>query len=107
MLIFQTWALVLTSPLALYGVINSGLPYSIPFLFTRNLKDQQFKSAFRIVLFALVTFPLLWLLQTGIVWVFSDLKIAGLYVLSLPFTGYFTHRWARWWGETVQQWKLR
>jgi len=105
-LIFQTLALVLASPLWLYGVINSGLPYAIPFLFTQDLKDQQFKSAFRIVLFALVTFPICWLLQTGIVWAFTNPKTTGLYALSLPFTGYFAHRWARRWGETIQQWKL-
>lgn len=106
-LILKTLALLISSPVAFYGGVNSGIPYAIPYLFTKNLKDQQFKSAFRIVFFALVTFPFIWLVQVWLVWYFTDLKIASLYALSLPPTGYFAHRWARWWSETIQQWKLR
>lgn len=106
-LVLKTLGLVLASPIAFYGWINSVVPYSIPFIFTKKLKDQQFSSAFRIVLFALITFPFVWLIQIGIVWGATEAKTAGLYALTLPFTGYFAHRWARWWGESVQQWKLR
>ncbi|WP_428660439.1 1-acyl-sn-glycerol-3-phosphate acyltransferase [Runella sp.] len=103
----KTIGLILTSPIALYGWLNSVIPYSIPFSVTKKLKDKQFSSAIRIVLFALVTFPFVWLIQWGIVWGFTDFKTAGLYALSLPFTGYFAHRWARWWSAATQQWKLR
>ncbi len=106
-LMTQTLGLLSTSPFWVYGTINSGIPYGIPFLMTKNLKDQQFSSAFRIVLFALVTFPLVWLLQTGLVWFFFGIKTATIYALVLAPTGYFAHRWARWWNETMQQWKLR
>jgi 1-acyl-sn-glycerol-3-phosphate acyltransferase len=106
-LVLKTLGLLLTSPIAFYGWINSVIPYSIPFIFTKKLKDQQFSSAFRIVFFALITFPFIWLIQIGIVWGLTEAKTAGLYALSLPFTGYFAHRWARWWSETIQQWKLR
>lgn len=107
LLVLSTLGLILTSPIAFYGWINSVIPYSIPFIFTKKLKDQQFSSAFRIVFFALITFPFIWLIQIGIVWGFTHAKTAALYALTLPFTGYFAHRWARWWGATVQQWKLR
>ena len=107
LLIINTLALLLTSPIAFYGWINSVIPYSIPFIFTKKLKDQQFSSAFRIVFFALITFPFIWLIQIGIVWGMTEAKTAALYALTLPFTGYFAHRWARWWSTTVQQWKLR
>ncbi|MEI7581966.1 1-acyl-sn-glycerol-3-phosphate acyltransferase [Runella sp.] len=107
LLIINTLALLLTSPIAFYGWINSVIPYSIPFIFTKKLKDQQFSSAFRIVFFALITFPFIWLIQIGIVWGMTEAKTAALYALTLPFTGHFAHRWARWWSTTVQQWKLR
>lgn len=107
LLIINTLALLLTSPIAFYGWINSVIPYSIPFIFTKKLKDQQFSSAFRIVFFALITFPFIWLIQIGIVWGMIEAKTAALYALTLPFTGHFAHRWARWWSTTVQQWKLR
>ena len=107
LLVLKTLGLLLTSPIATYGWINSVIPYSIPFIFTKKLKDQQFSSAFRIVFFALITFPFIWLIQIGIVWGVTDAQTAGLYALTLPFTGYFAHRWARWWSETIQQWKLR
>ncbi len=106
-LLINSVILGLSSPLALYGWLNSVIPFSIPFIFTKKLKDKQFSSAFRIALFALVTFPFIWLIQTGIVWAFADLRTAGLYALTLPPTGYFAHRWGRWWSETMQQWKLR
>jgi 1-acyl-sn-glycerol-3-phosphate acyltransferase len=106
-LILKTFALILSSPVALYGGVNSFIPYAIPFIFTQKLKDQQFSSAFRIVLFALVTFPFIWLFQIGIVRGLFDLKIAVIYALTLPPTGYFAHRWARWWSETLQEWRLR
>jgi hypothetical protein len=107
LLILKILGLLLTSPIAFYGWLNSVIPYSIPFIFTKKLKDQQFSSAFRIVFFALVTFPFIWLIQIGIVRGVTDAKTAILYALSLPPTGYFAHRWARWWSATVQQWKLR
>ena len=106
-LLLKTLGMIGTLPIWLYGTINSGIAYGIPFLMTKKLKDPQFSSAFRIVLFALVTFPLVWLLQTGIVWAVTDLKTAAIYALLLAPTGYFAHRWARWWSETMQQWKLR
>ncbi len=106
-LIFRTLVLLLSSPIAFYGWLNSVIPFTIPFAVTKKLKDKQFSSAIRIVFFALVTFPLVWLLQWGIVWGLTDFKTAAGYALSLPPTGYFAHRWARWWSETTQQWKLR
>lgn len=106
-LILKTFALILSSPFALYGGVNSFIPYAVPFIFTKKLKDQQFSSAFRIVLFALVTFPFIWLFQIGIVQGLFDLKTAAIYALTLPPTGYFAHRWARWWSECMQQWKLK
>ena len=106
-LLLKTLGLLLTSPIAFYGWFNSVIPYSIPFIFTRKLKDPQFSSAFRIVFFALVTFPFIWLIQIGIVWGVTEANTAALYALTLPPTGYFAHRWARWQSETVQQWKLR
>ncbi len=106
-LVLQTLGLLLSAPVALYGWLNSVIPYSIPFYVTKKLKDKQFSSAIRLVLFALIIFPFVWLIQWGIVLGFTDLKTSALYALSLPFTGYFAHRWARWWSETVQLWKLR
>lgn len=106
-IILKTFALILSSPFALYGGVNSFIPYAVPFIFTKKLKDQQFSSAFRIVLFALVTFPFIWLFQIGIVQGLFDLKTATIYALTLPPTGYFAHRWARWWSECMQQWKLK
>ncbi|MFN8344006.1 MAG: 1-acyl-sn-glycerol-3-phosphate acyltransferase [Spirosomataceae bacterium] len=107
LLLLKTLGLLLISPIAFYGWLNSVIPYAIPFIFTKKLKDQQFSSAFRIVLFALVTFPILWLIQIAVVWGITDAETAGVYALSLPPTGYLAHRWARWRSETVQQWKLR
>jgi 1-acyl-sn-glycerol-3-phosphate acyltransferase len=106
-LLLQTLGLLVTAPVAFYGWLNSVIPYSIPFSVTKKLKDPQFSSAIRIVLFALVTFPFLWLIQWGIVWGFTNLKTSLLYALTLAPTGYFAHRWARWWSAATQAWKLR
>ncbi|MDF7818731.1 1-acyl-sn-glycerol-3-phosphate acyltransferase [Runella sp. MFBS21] len=106
MLVLKMLFLLISSPLALYGVVNNGLPYAFPFLMTRKLKDPQFSSAFRIVLFALVTFPIFYLIQISIVGIFTDAQSTLLYALSLPISGYLTHHWARKWSETIQQWQL-
>jgi 1-acyl-sn-glycerol-3-phosphate acyltransferase len=102
-LIIKGLLLILVSPVALYGWFNSLLPFSLPWFVTRRLKDPQFSNAIRIVLYALVTFPLIWAVQILLVRTFFDAQTALFYAFSLPLTAYFAHRWARWWMEWQMQ----
>lgn len=97
-LILKGLGLVLSAPVALYGWLNSVLPFALPGLITRKLKDPQFSNAIRIVLYALVTFPFIWLLQILLIGSLTNAQIAFFYALSLPITGYLAHRWARWYA---------
>jgi 1-acyl-sn-glycerol-3-phosphate acyltransferase len=97
--------LFVTAPLALYGWLNNVIPYSIPFLITRKLKDKQFSNAIRFVAYFLLTFPIFYLLQTLLIAKFTQMSCYELciYFLSLPSTGYFAHRWARGLRWAIQQ----
>jgi len=90
-------------PVFLYGLVNNALPFFLPVLAIRPVKDPQFWSSIKNGL-ALVLFPLFYLLQTllvasiteGIGWPLG-------YLLSLPLTGYLAYFYyagfKKWWAR--------
>lgn len=85
----QSILMVLLSPVYIYGIILNYIPYKIPVLLTKKIKDTQFISSVRDVA-GLVLFPFYYLI----------LIIIGLFVLdiwwlkiaipvSFPITGLF------------------
>ena len=90
--VFQTLMLVLLTPIHIYGILNSYLPYKLPvWLVERKVKDQKFHASIKVIAGALM-FLLFWTLQTILVFSFSDHCLWVLYVVSLPlsaFTSYF------------------
>ena len=87
LLLLKTLAIIVFAPVSLYGFINNALPYYVPVLITKKLKDKQFVSSFKFVL-SLLLFPAFYIIQTLIVLLCSwDLKIAVVYLVSLPLSG--------------------
>ncbi|MFN4146093.1 MAG: 1-acyl-sn-glycerol-3-phosphate acyltransferase [Runella sp.] len=105
-ILMNVLGLLVSTPVALYGWVNSVLPFSLPLLITRRLKDPQFSSAIRVVLYALVTFPIFWTVQIVLVGIAAHTTTALLYALSLPPTGYLAHRWARWYHKIKGVWQI-
>lgn len=81
---------VLLLPFHLYGMIFNYLPYKIPALFTRKIKDPQFISSLNFGL-GFVTFLVWYLILLIVLLIFSGsflITVAGL--ISFPFAGLFT-----------------
>jgi len=78
-------------PVFLYGLVNNALPFFLPVLAIRPVKDPQFWSSIKNGL-ALVLFPFFYLVQTLVVASITE----GIgwplgYLLSLPLTGYMAY----------------
>lgn len=98
--------LVLGVPVWLYGVLNNYLPYILPSLVAkRATKEIEFVAAIMMVV-GMVTFPLAYALQAAAVqhWL-HDWRLTALYVVSLPFTGFYALSY--WNSLTVRLQRLR
>ncbi|MBF9236138.1 1-acyl-sn-glycerol-3-phosphate acyltransferase [Hymenobacter sp. BT683] len=83
--------LVLGLPVWLYGVLNNYLPYILPSIVAkRATKEIEFVAPIMLVV-GMITFPLAYGLQAAAVhhWLTHDWRLTALYVLSLPFTGFY------------------
>ena len=83
--------LVLGLPLWLYGVLNNYLPYILPSMVARRAtKDAEFVAPIMLVV-GMITFPLAYALQAMAVqhWLTHDWRLTALYLLSLPFAGFY------------------
>jgi hypothetical protein len=84
--------LVLGLPLWLYGALNNYLPYILPSMVAkRATKDAEFVAPIMLVV-GMITFPLAYALQAAAVqrWLTHDWRLTALYLLSLPFAGFYT-----------------
>ncbi len=89
-LLIEGLLLFVLLPVQLYGLINNYIPYKLPQLITRNIKDKQFHSSIHFGVW-LVLFPVYYLILFFVAWiVVKSLPFALLYFFSLPVTGMFT-----------------
>lgn len=103
-LIGKSLLLIAMLPVFLYGYINNLIPYSIPKLITGKLKDKQFTSSVVLIL-GIITFPLFYLIQFLLVWIFTDIWwIKFAYLISLPFMGVLAFYIHRFFVKTKAQW---
>lgn len=80
---------MLLSPLALTGLVLNGIPYFIPPLFSKKIKDPQMKSTFSwgLALAAeIIYYPILYVL--GFIY-FPYLWMKVLFIPFLPLSGYW------------------
>lgn len=95
-LVYKRIGLFLTFPFFLYGLVNNWLPYFLPTLAVKNIKDKQFHSSVKFGL-ALILFPLFYGIQTLIIAIFTGPAwIAIAYLATLPLFGYFSLFWHIW-----------
>ena len=83
--------LVFGLPVWLYGGLNNYLPYILPSVVAqRATKDVEFVAPIMLVV-GMITFPLAYTLQAMAVhhWLTHDWRLTALYVLSLPFAGFY------------------
>ncbi len=85
--------LALLSPLHLYGMINSYLPYRIPARFVeKKIKDLQFHSSLKMAMGVFLFFTF-WIIQTSLVALFTDHYIWLMYLASLIITAPISYRY--------------
>ncbi len=92
-LFLQSFLMIILSPLYLWGGIINYIPYKIPVLATKKIKDPQFVSSVRLVV-VLIVFPLFYIIL-GIISLFIDaewwMKL-GFLIISL-FMGLFAFKY--------------
>lgn len=90
---FQSLLLILLSPVYLYGGIVNYLPYKIPVLVTKKIKDTQFISSIRHVV-GMVLFPIYYII-IGVISLFIDVewwfKLA--FFVASPILGLFAFKY--------------
>ncbi|MEM7658814.1 MAG: 1-acyl-sn-glycerol-3-phosphate acyltransferase [Bacteroidota bacterium] len=102
-LLLQGIGFLLGLPVYLFGLLNNYHAYRLAdHLAVSNFKDLQFHSSIRMVT-ALLLFPIFYLLQTGLVWIFTNWWIALAYLVALPITGNF----AFWLAQKFKKWRAR
>lgn len=87
--IFATLMLIILSPLFLFGFFNNFLPFFTPSIFTRKIKDKMLHSSFNIVVGALISFPIFYLIYLLLGWCLFGSFITSLLYLFLVFVTLF------------------
>jgi 1-acyl-sn-glycerol-3-phosphate acyltransferase len=93
LLLFETLLLIILFPVFLYGLINNYLPFKLPVILGRKIKDPQFISSARYAL-AMITFLVFYPLQFTLISIFTDAWWEKwIYAISLPLSGYLAFRY--------------
>ncbi len=83
----EALSLLILLPIHMLGLVNNYIPYKIPAVYTKKIKDPQFHSSFKLVL-ALVFFSAYYIILVVLGLIFINplwLKLA--YFLTIPLTG--------------------
>lgn len=107
-LLFSAWAWLWTLPLFLFGWINNGLALGSVGLIAKKLfKNDMFHMSIKIAGGPLLTFPLFYGLQTLLVYLIFDWKIALGYLISLPITCLASLHLGEWGKRIREEWRYR
>ena len=91
--LLESLALFILLPVHILGIINNYIPYKIPAIYAKKIKDPQFHSSFKLVM-AMVFFPVYYIILIILALIFFGpwwIKLA--YILTLPLTGLFAFRY--------------
>lgn len=76
-------------PLAFYGTINNCAPYWLTEIIAKKLVSERTQILSALLIGGSLLFLLFYGLQIGSVWYMWGNMLAGIYLVSLPFTGFF------------------
>jgi glycerol-3-phosphate O-acyltransferase / dihydroxyacetone phosphate acyltransferase len=91
----QSGAAVIGLPLFLYGAVVNLLPYLIPRWLAHTFARKETDYATIRLLASVLAFPLLWGLETWLVWRMAGATWAAAFVLSLPLSGLLAYHYFR------------
>jgi 1-acyl-sn-glycerol-3-phosphate acyltransferase len=81
---------LLLLPVHLYGMILNYLPYGLPIYLARKIKDRHFLSSIRFVAGMLLFFIWYPLLIIASFFIFDNILLNFVFIISLPITGIFS-----------------
>ncbi|MFO7658613.1 MAG: 1-acyl-sn-glycerol-3-phosphate acyltransferase [Bacteroidales bacterium] len=98
--------LALSLPLFFIGLINNLLPYKLPTLAVKNIKDAQFHSSVKYVVGMLV-FPLYYIIMSVLAAIFiPGALFSWLYIIMLPLSGIFAYNYYIWWKKLCARFRF-
>ena len=106
-LMLQILILILFSPLFVLGLFVNYIPFQLPsFLVNKMIKDVHFHSSLKMG-FALVMFPLFYLILFGVASIFiDDLWIIISFLTLSFFSGFIALNWFYKWRKITQRFKV-
>jgi 1-acyl-sn-glycerol-3-phosphate acyltransferase len=89
----EALSLLILLPFHILGLINNYIPYKIPAVYIKKIKDPQFHSSFKLVM-AMVFFPVYYIILVvlGLIFI-NPLWLKLLYFLTIPLTGLFAFKY--------------
>ncbi len=100
--------MLITAPIALFGFINNFLPYILPKFLTSKIKDKNFHTSVRFVIymfsFPVIFYPLIIFLVCKII---DPIWLKILYLAMVPISGLFAHRYLEWFFKLKAMIKYR
>jgi 1-acyl-sn-glycerol-3-phosphate acyltransferase len=105
-ILLRTFILLATFPANVFGFVNNFIPYHLPFLLTLHIKDRNFHTSVRFVLY-LILFPLFYGVVFWLLCKYTDSWIFRiLYMLAVPLAGIFSHRYYAYVKKVAAMWKM-
>jgi 1-acyl-sn-glycerol-3-phosphate acyltransferase len=104
-MLFQTLFLIIAFPVYVLGLINNYLPFKLPQLSTKKIKDKQFHSSFKYVI-GLILFTVYYLILTLLALVFiRPFWLALLYIALIYPSGKFAFFYFKQFKKTLAKWR--
>lgn len=98
--------LLILLPLFLFGFVTNIIPFRLPVLLSKKVKDPQFLSSFRFVL-ALLIFTVFYLIYLVILlFVTNKIWFALLIFIAIPLMGIFSFRYFVYLKKTMVKFKI-
>lgn len=105
-ILLRTVILIATFPINVFGFVNNFVPYHLPFLLTMRVKDRNFHTSVRFVLY-LILFPVFYGVIFWQLCKYTDSWLFRVfYMLSVPLTGIFSHRYYAYVKKVAAMWKM-
>ncbi len=80
-------------PVFAYGAMVNALPYFVPRWIAHGFTTEETDYATARLLSSIILIPLFWGAETWLVWRLSNLRIAALFLVSLPLSGLLAYRY--------------
>ena len=93
-------------PVFAYGAVVNALPYFVPRWIAHRFTTEETDYATARLLSSIILIPLFWGAETWLVWRLSSLRIAALFLASLPLSGLLAYRYLGGLSRLRSQWRF-